>query len=462
MIVALNTLDLSMVGVALPAIRVDLDMSTSALQWVVSGYVLGYGGFLLLGGRAADLLGRRRVFLWGVTVLAVASLLGGLASNGALLIITRFIKGVAAAFTTPAALSVITTTFSEGPSRNRALSIFGLFSASGYSLGLVLSGLMTEVNWRWTFVLPAPIALGTLLAGIWLLPTVRAEQRDRRGYDLLGAGVSLVAMLLLVYTVVNAPKVGWLALQTVVGLAAVGVLAIIFVAIESRSRHPLVRLGIFRSGPLTRANLGAIAFFGGFISFQFVVMLYMQSVQGWTPLQTALAFLPSAVIVAVGAPRTGALVDRFGTAPLIVIGFAAHVVAYALCIRVDVDSGYLTSVLPSMILIGIGFMLVYPSLNIQATAGVPNTEQGLAGGLLNTSVQLGSAIGLAAVTAVITTSGDEESAAALLEAFRPALWVVSGIALFGLAVSVVGMVRRSQPTISERHGGEKTVMESVT
>jgi MFS family permease len=446
-VIALDGLDVSMVGVALPSIGADLGVSTSTLQWVVSGYILGYGGLLLLGGRAADLLGRRRVFLIALAVFAGASLLGGLVSDAGLLIAARFVKGAAAAFTAPAALSIVTTTFAEGPARNKALSIFTVFGASGYSLGLVFSGLMTELSWRWTFLLPLPIALATLAAGVSFIPDGGRAGREGRGYDVLGAVTGAAATLLLVFTVVNAPEVGWAATRTIGGLAVALVLAAAFISVELRSRHPLIRLGILRSGALRRANVGAMIFLGSYISFQFVVMLYLQSVRGWSPLQTALAFLPAAIIVAFGSPRAGSLADRFGTTPLIVTGVLAHVAAYGLFFLVDEGSGYVASVLPSMILIGIGFMLAFPAFNIQATAGVADDEQGLAGGLLNTSFQIGGAVILAVVTAVVTSNGGSEaSAEALLAGFRPALTVLTGLTLGGLAIALAGLYATRRAT----------------
>ncbi|MDT7802948.1 MAG: hypothetical protein QOI78_6381, partial [Actinomycetota bacterium] len=223
-VIGLDALDVSMVGVALPAIQADLGLSTAALQWVVSGYVLGYGGLLLLGGRTADLLGRRRVFLVAVAVFALASLLGGLVDDGALLIASRFIKGLAAAFTAPAALSIITTTFHEGPARNKAIGIFAVFGASGYSAGLVFSGLLTEVGWRWTFLLPAPIAVVAFVAAWKLIPSYRAE--EGRGYDFPGAITGAAGSLLLVFGVVEAPQVGWAAPRTLITfVVAVALLA---------------------------------------------------------------------------------------------------------------------------------------------------------------------------------------------------------------------------------------------
>jgi MFS family permease len=430
-----------MVAVALPSIQDDLGLTTSALQWIISGYVLTYGGLLLLGGRTADLLGRRRVFLVAVAVFTVASLLGGLVSDGGLLIATRVIKGVAAAFTAPAALSIVTTTFAEGPARNRALGIFAVFGASGYSAGLVLSGLLTEVGWRWTFFLPVPFALLALISAYRLLPRDGRPERTG-GYDLPGAVTGVGAMLLLVYTVVEAPEIGWGEPRILAQFAATAVLLAAFLVIEARSKHPLVRLGILRSGPLARANIGALIFFGGYVSFQFMMMLYFQNVQDWSPLQTALGFLPVALIVAFGSPRIEPLINRFGTPVTIAGGVLAHVLGYSLFLAVDRDAPYVVGALPTMLLLGIGFALAYASFNIQATGGVPDHEQGLAGGLLSTSVQVGGAIGLAVVTAVLTASGEGRAGAdALLAGFTPALSVVTGISVAGLLIALAGLAR---------------------
>lgn len=438
-VVGLDALDVSMVGVALPSIQAELGLSTSALQWIVSGYVLGYGGLLLLGGRTADLLGRRRVFLVAVAVFALASLLGGLVDDGALLIASRFIKGLAAAFTAPAALSIITTTFHEGPARNRAISIFAVFGASGYSAGLVFSGLLTEVGWRWTFLLPVPIAIAAFVAAVKLIPAYSPE--TGKGYDFPGAITGAAGSLLLVFAVVEAPEIGWAAPRTLISFALALALLATFVLIEKRSKHPLLRLGILRSGPLARANLGGATFFGAYIGFQFVVMLYLQTVLGWSALQTALGFLPAALIVAFGSPKIEPLIDRLGTPRTILAGVVAHVIGYALFLRIDENSSYAGSVLPSMILLGLGFMLAFSSLNIQATNGISDNEQGLAGGLLNTSIQVGGAIGLAVVTAVLTgNAGGATGPAALLNGLVPALTVVTGIAVISVLVALSGVV----------------------
>src|SRR6476620_9677895 len=250
----LDALDVSMVGVALPSIRTDLGLSTSSLQWVVSAYVLGYGGFLLLGGRAADLLGRRRVFLISLGVFVVASLLGGFAHDGTLLIATRFIKGMSAAFTAAAGLSIITTTFAEGPARNKALSIYTATGATGFSLGLVFGGLLTEIGWRWVFFLPAPVALVALLAGLRLVPH-SSRPRFSRTFDVAGAVTMTASMLLLVFTLVDAPNAGWGSLRTLGSLAGAAALLALFVVRERSAPAPLIRLGILRNRSLVRANL---------------------------------------------------------------------------------------------------------------------------------------------------------------------------------------------------------------
>jgi MFS family permease len=438
----LDGLDVSMVGIALPSIRRDLGLSTTSLQWLVSGYVLGYGGFLLLGGRAADLLGRRRIFLIAVAVFALASLAGGLVSDGTLLILARFVKGASAAFTAPAGLSIITTSFPEGPARNRALSIYTTCAASGFSLGLVLSGLLTEVGWRWTFLLPVPVALAVLILGYRFVPRDLGQARTGGGYDVAGALAVTSAMLLLVYAVVQAPANG--PALTVGAIALVAALLGAFLLIEVRSRSPLVRLGIFSLGTLTRANLAAVAFFGSYLGFQFVATLYLQRLAAWTPLETALAFLPAGLIVGLSSLRIGRLVGRYGATTLMVVGFIAMVLGYALFLRIAVVPDYVRVILPTMLLLGVGFALCFATLNIQATGGVADNEQGLAAGLLQTSAQTGGAIVLAVVTAVVTLFGGDtaQDGPALLGSYRPALTVAAVIAAIGLLVALTGLLTR--------------------
>jgi MFS family permease len=441
-VVFLDGLDVSMVGVALPSIRSDLGLSTSQLQWVVSGYVLGYGGLLLLGGRAADMLGRRRVLLAALAVFAIASAVGGLVNDGTLLVVTRILKGMSAAFTAPAGFSIITTTFTEGPNRNRALAFYTATGASGFSLGLVLGGLLTELGWRWTFLLPVPFAVAILLAAPRVIPRDRPSVEGRRRYDIAGAVTITASMLLLVRTVVEAPDNGWGSATTVVSFALVAALLATFVAIERRSRQPLVRLGILQSGPLLRANLGGMALFGGYFGFQFVGTLYLQAMNGWSAIETALAFLPAGLLVAVFSTRLGPLVDRFGTPRIIAGGALSLLAGYLLFLRLDGSPSYLGLMLPTMLLLGAGFALSFPALNIQAVAGVADHEQGLASGLLNTSFQVGGAVGLAIVSAVVSSAG----AVPTLDAFHTAIEVSAGIAALGLLLAGSALV----PALRER------------
>jgi EmrB/QacA subfamily drug resistance transporter len=433
----LDALDVSMIGVALPSIRTDLHLSTSSLQWVVSAYVLGYGGFLLLGGRAADLLGRRRVFLISLGVFVVASAFGGFANTGSLLIAARFVKGVSAAFTAPAGLSIITTTFAEGPARNKALAVYTATGATGFSLGLVFGGLLTEIGWRWVFFLPAPLALAALLAGIRLVPQSSRPRFARGGFDLAGAVTMTASMLLLVYTLVEAPNAGWGSLRTLGSLVGVAAILAVFVARERTAASPLVRLGILRSRSLVRANLAAMTLFGGWVGFQFIVTLYLQQLRGWSPLQTGIAIFPGGFLVMLLSPRIAPLIGRFGVTRLIVAGLASAAVGYALFLPIGLDSTYAGAMLPTFLFAGLGFALAFGPLNVAATNGVVPEEQGLAGGLLNTSFQFGGALALAIVTAVIDANvGRGGSPQAVLDGFHAALYVSVGAALLGVTAIV--------------------------
>ena len=440
----LDALDVSMVGVALPSIRTDLHMSTSSLQWVVSAYVLGYGGFLLLGGRAADLLGRRRVFLVALGVFVVASALGGFARHGTLLIVTRFVKGLSAAFTAPAGLSIITTSFEEGPARNKALSVYTATGAAGFSLGLVFGGLLTEVSWRLAFLLPAPVALIALVAGLRLVPRSERVRSIGRSFDLAGAVTLTAGMLLLVYTLVEAPTAGWGTPRTLGSLAGFVAILAAFVAREQRTPTPLIRLGILRSSTLVRANLGGMAL-AAWIGFQFIATLYMQQLRGWSSLETGLAIFPAGALVAVLSPRVAPLIGRFGVTRLAVAGLASLVLGYVLFLPIGLGSSYVLGMLPTFLLAGLGFGLAFGPLNVAATSGVAPEEQGLAGGLVNTSFQLGAALVLAIVTAVVSANTSGSSSQGILAGYHAALFVAVGVALLG----VVAMIQRRPAAVSD-------------
>ncbi len=456
----LDALDVSMIGVALPSIDSDLHMSTTSLQWVVSAYVLGYGGFLLLGGRAADLLGRRRMFIISLAVFVVGSGLGGLATGATMLIATRFVKGISAAFTAPAGFSIITTTFAEGPARNKALSIYTATGATGFSLGLVLGGLLTELGWRWVFFLPTLVAIVVLAAATRLVPRSNATQVGSRSFDIPGAVSLTSAMLLLVFTLVEAPQAGWTSLRTLGSFAAAVAIMAGFVWQEKRTALPLVRLGILRSSTLVRANLGAMTLFGSWIAFQFVLTLYLQQLRGWSSLETGVAIFPAGLIVALLSPRMAPLIGRFGVNRLIATGMLLLVVAYGLFLPVGVHSGYALAMLPTFLLAGLGFGLAFAPLNVAATTGVAPEEQGLAGGLVNTSFQFGGALFLAVATAVYDSHhGAGTAPAAIFPGFHAAL-VVSVIAAV-LGVSVTTIRRRAVARVASELGDESELADEA-
>jgi predicted MFS family arabinose efflux permease len=309
---------------------------------------------------------------------------------------------------------------------------------------------MTEIGWRWVFFLPVPIALVTLLAGIRLVPVDPPAPRARRSFDLAGAVTLTAGMLLLVFTVVEAPGAGWGSLRTLASFGATAAILATFVAIERRSSAPLVRLGILRSAPLVQANLGAMALVGGWFGFQFIATLYMQQLRGWSPLETGLAIFPGGLLVALLAPRIAPLVMRFGIRPLITAGLASTAIAYALFLPIGLDSAYATAILPTMVFGGLGFALAYGPLNIAATNGVVPQEQGLASGLVNTSFQVGGALVLAVAAAVNTANtGTDGSDQALLDGFQAAIVVSVIAATLGALVTAIRLPSRAAEPVAE-------------
>ncbi len=463
--VFLEGADIAMLNVALPSIRADLGLTTGELQWVMSAYVLGYGGFMLLGGRAADLFGRRRMFLLPLAVFLAFSGLGGLAGDGWTLVLARFVTGACAAFMTPAGLSIITTGFPAGPSRSKALLVYSGTGGGGFSVGLVVGGLLAAADWRWVFFAPVVTAALILAAGLPLIPrtegarTARtgpagpagarpgAFRRPRAHLDLPGALTVTGAILLFVLAVeraTHAPPV-----QTLAALAASLVLLLAFVRIERRSPAPLVRPGIFRTHSLIRANLTGLLFTGGFFGFQFIVVLYLREVRGWSTLETSFAMLAmgaDAVLAPVLTPR---LVRRFGNARVILGGLLLAVVAYAAFLPLGTDRTY-AAMFPSILLVGTAFALVYGPLTIVATEGIDHHEQGLAGGLLNTSYQFGAALGLSATTAAMTLGSTDP-----LTAYRTALLVPLLSAVLAVFISPRERVpsrHRNRPDPLQRRG----------
>ncbi|GAA1113746.1 MFS transporter [Kribbella jejuensis] len=427
----LEGIDVSMMGVAMPSIRAELGLSTGELQWIVSGYALSYGGFVLLGGRAADLLGRRRMFVGWLMVFLVFSGLGGFATEGWVLILARFATGVAAAFMTPAGLSIITTSYPEGPQRNKALLVYAGTAAGGFSLGMVTGGLLTAIDWRWVFFAPVIVAVLVLAGALALIPRDEPASTERPGFDVAGALALTGAMLLLVATVVRAPDVspGPTVLTAVAGV----VLLAIFVRIERRASAPLIRLGLLRNTALLRANVGAILLVGSFVGFQFVAVLYLRELRGWSELETGLALMVIGIDAVLAPTLTPWLVSRFGNGRVVFGGFVVAVLAYAAFLPLGVGWKY-AAMLPAFLLLGLAFALAYGPLTIAATERVADDEQGLASGVLTTSFQFGSALGLAVVAATLTAAGQ-----LTIGAFRNGLLVPFGAAALGVLVAVAGL-----------------------
>lgn len=428
----LEGVDIAMLNVAVPSIRSDLDLTTGTAHWILSAYVLGYGGFMLLGGRSADLFGRRRVFLIALAVFIAFSGLGGLADHGSLLVLARFVTGMAAGFMAPAGLSIITTSFAEGALRDRAVVIYGATGAAGFSLGMVAGGLLTSISWRWVFF--APVVVGALLfvAGRALIrpdqPHVVAASR----FDLPGAVTVTGGMVAAIYGLVALGEAHDVQRGSVALLLAAALL-VVFVGVEQRSTAPLVRLGILRNSLLVRTNLAGLLYMAAFFGFQLVLTLYLQDLRGWSPLETGLTFAIMGIDLLLAPLLTPRLVRRWGNVPVMVAGFVAATLAFGLFLRLDDDWGYF-DLLPMLLLVGVAFALAYGPLTLAATEGVVESEQGLAGGLLYTGFQFGAALGLALVTIVLVGDGSSD---VTVEDYRNALLVPAALAL-AAALVVVG------------------------
>lgn len=436
----LEGIDVAMLNIALPAIRADLGLTTTTLSGVVSAYVLGYAGFMLLGGRAADIFGKRRVFLSALAVFIAFSGLGGLATEGWMLLLARFVTGASSAFMTPAGLALVATNFPEGPQRNRALTIYASTASAGFSLGLVLGGLLAAIDWRWVFFAPVIMALLILAAAIRLIAD-KQPGTTRERFDIPGAVVLTAAMLLAVHGVTRLEHLdqGWAWTLGMFGLSAALWLA--FLLIERLSGAPLIRFGIFRSGSLVRSNLAALLFAGSFFGFQFIATLYLQELLGWTPMQTSMAMLVIGIDAVVAPILTPRLVNRFGNDRVIFAGLLLAAASYALLLPMGLDWTY-AAIFPSMLLLGLAFSIAYSPLTIAATDGVHEDEQGLAGGLLNTAFQFGAALGLSGASAIgAYVLGEATSSEARLVSLQTALIVPVAAAVAGALIAATGIRR---------------------
>jgi len=396
-------LDASIMNVALPSIQRGLHFSQADLQWVVNIYVLMFGGFLLLGGRAGDLFGRRRMFTIGLVFFSAASFAGGLAQSAGWLVVARGIQGLGGAIISPVALAIVSSSFAEGAERNRAIGIFGSLAGAGGAIGVLLGGVLTsDFGWQWVLFVNVPIGLLAAAAAPRFVPADRLPQH-RGGFDLPGALTITAALISLVYGVVKAPQDGWGSATTVGFLAAAAVLILAFVVIELRSSSPLVRLGIFRTRNLTVADVAGMLSGAGMFAMFFFLSLYMQIVLRYTPLQTGIRYLPLALTIMVSAGITSQLVTRFGYKYVMTLGLVLAAGGLFLLTQIRVSGTFQQDVLPAMLIVAFGLGMTFVPLQIASVTGIEPAEIGLASGLVNAFLQIGGAVGLAVLSTISTT-----------------------------------------------------------
>jgi len=446
-------LDVAIVNVALPSIKTDLNFSEQNLQWVITAYSILFGGVLLLGGRLADILGRRKLFIAGIALFTVSSLLDGLAWSEGSLIAFRALQGLGAALVSPAALSILTTTFAEGRERNRALGIWGAVSGSGAAAGVLLGGALTSAfSWSWIFFVNVPVGLLVLVLSPLLLRESRADLPDRH-FDVSGAAAITGGLMLLVYALTRATTHGWGSGSTIALLAASAALIAGFIVIELRSRAPLLPLGIFRLRTLTGSNVTGLLLAAALFSQFFLLTLYMQQVLHYSALKTGVAYVGITLTIIIVSAVAQALATRIGVRPLLPIGMALAAVALVLYARLPVHGHYFADLFPAFIIGGVGMALVFVPMSIGALTGVRADEAGIASGLINTSQQIGGAIGVAVASTIAATYTSHyvqahpgttaASGAALTHGFAIAFWVLAGIAIAGGILG--GLLVESRP-----------------
>jgi EmrB/QacA subfamily drug resistance transporter len=452
-------LDATIVNVALPSIQKDLGLSEANLQWIINAYTLVFGGFLLLGGRAGDLLGRKRLFLIGLVIFTGASLLDGLAASSAMLIGSRALQGLGAALISPAALSIISTTFAEGQERSKALGVWAAIAIGGSAVGLILGGVLTQsFSWPWIFFVNVPVGVVGFVLSLRLVPESK-DEHAHRSYDIAGAVTVTGGLMALVYAIVKAETDGWGSATTLGFFALAAVLLVSFVVVEQRSAEPLVRLSIFRVRSLTTANLVMFLVASGLFAMFFFNTLYIQRVLGYGPLKAGLAFLPFTAGIMISAGLASTFATRIGVRPIAAAGMVLTAGGLVWLSQLPVHGSYLTDLLPPLVLSSLGMGAVFMPLTLVATTGLEDEDQGLASGLFNTSQQIGGALGLAILSTVAAgrsahTGGS--TAHALVVGFR---WAFAGGALFVAAalVTMLALLRQRHVARIEAEAAEPLV-----
>jgi EmrB/QacA subfamily drug resistance transporter len=452
-------LDAAIVNVALPSIGTALHFSQDDLSWVVNAYTLTFGGFLLLGGRMADLIGRRRMFIIGLVVFATASLAGGLAQSDTWLIVARAVQGLGAAIVSPAALSLVTVLFREGSERNKAMGVWGAVSGSGGAAGVLFGGMLTQwAGWEWVLFVNVPIGIAAALVATRLLPESRNE--GERRFDIAGAVAITGGLSLLVYSIVNANKAGWGSAETLILMATAVVLIGSFYLIERSSKAPLVPFpGIFRIRTITSVNLVGLLIAMSLFSMFFFVSLYMQQVLGYDALKAGISYLPLAGGIIISAGMASGLVTRFGFKPILVLGMVLTAGGLVWFAQISANGSYLGDILFPSLLSAFGLGFAFVSMTVAAVAGVEGHEAGLASGLINTSQQVGGALGLAILAAVANSKTDNlvgdgvARAQALTEGFSTAMTVGAGFAILGALMAlfaISGKASRAHAEAAQR------------
>jgi EmrB/QacA subfamily drug resistance transporter len=442
-------LDVSIVNVALPAMQNAFNMSQTNLQWIITAYTLAFGGFLMFGGRAADLFGRKRMFLIGTALFGIASLLVGVATSDTMLILLRGAQGLAAALMSPAALSIVLVTYKEGHERNVALSVWGAVASGGAAAGVLLGGVITEyLDWRWNFFVNIPVAIAVLWA-TWILVDQHESEETHTDLDLPGAISITGALMLLVYGLVKAPDVGWTATSSLLFFGSSIALIAFFIFNEMRVKNPLVPLNIFKIRNVTASNLVQLPIIAGMYSVFFFITLYLQTVLGYSPIKTGFSFLVIPIVIGIAATNVPRIIQKIGFKPILVIAPLITASALFWLSRIRVDGTYTYDILPGFILMGLGMGATFVAITIAATSGVPGKKSGLASGLLNTSQQIGGALGLAILTGVAASSATNHlnklsgapdqlaQVTARVQGFHTAFYVAT---CFMIAASILAML----------------------